>query len=152
MTSPASISSHDVTAESAGWLGQNVIGGDLGECLAGAAEQLEHAAAGLNAQHRHQRHAPGVRPDQSRELTGYRVIGTGHGHGRTPTGRPGDGAAAGPGQWQAYFVPVGRAGRQFQVPARILPAGAPPQRDAGTDQPQIRGVVIDGAEELLASQ
>jgi len=36
------------------------------------------------------------------------------------------------------------------VPARILPTGAAPQRDADTDQPQIGGVVIDGVEELLA--
>jgi len=42
-----------------------------------------------------------------------------------------------------------RARGQFQVPARILASRAPPQRDARTDQPQIRGVVVDGVQELL---
>ena len=154
MTSSASISSHEVAAESVGWLGQHVIGGDLGEWLAGVVEQPEHAAAGLDAHHRRQCHAPRTGPDQSHKLVWYHTIGPGPGRFRTPTGRPGGCAggrvAAGPGQGQAYLLPGVRADGKFQVPARILPTGAPPQRDAGTDQPQIGGVVIDGVEELLA--
>jgi hypothetical protein len=57
--------------------------------------------------------------------------------------------AAGRVQGQANLVPGVRACGQLQVPARILAAGAPTQRDAGADQPQIRGVVVDGVEELL---
>ncbi len=125
---------------SIGWLGRHVVGGDLGQCLAGAVEQPEHAAAGLDAHYRRQRRAPGPGPDQSRELFRYRV---GPGVRRCRT------LAAGRGQGQAYLVPGVRACGQFQVPARILAAGAPPQCDAGTDQPQIRSVVVDGVQELI---
>ena len=114
---------------SVGWLGRDVVGGDLGECLASAVDQPEHVAAGLDAHHRRQRRAPGIGPDQSCELFRYRPIGAG--------------------QRQAYLVPGVRARGQFQVPARILASRAPPQRDARTDQPQIRGVVVDGVQELL---
>jgi hypothetical protein len=34
------------------------------------------------------------------------------------------------------------------VPARIIAARAPPQRDPSTDQPQISGVIVDGIEDL----
>ena len=37
------------------------------------------------------------------------------------------------------------------MPARIIAAGALSQRDTGTDQPQILGVVADGVEDLLIS-
>jgi hypothetical protein len=114
---------------SVGWLGRDVVGGDLGECLAGAVGQPEHAAAGLDAHHRRQRRTPDAGPDQSGELFRHQAIGAGQG--------------------QAYLVPGVRARGQFQVPPRILASRAPPQRDARTDQPQIRGVVVDGVQELL---
>ena len=41
------------------------------------------------------------------------------------------------------------AAGQLQVPAGVLAAGAPPQRDPGPQEPQVLRVVVDGHEQLL---
>ena len=48
---------------------------------------------------------------------------------------------SGGGQGNAYLVPGAGTDGQLQVPARIIAARAPPQRDPSTDQPQISGVM-----------
>ena len=126
-----------MAADPSGRLGGDVVAAISASARPDPSKQPEHAAPGLDAHHRRQRLSPGYKPGPSPRASS---VPRRPWRGAWPHAR----RRARPGP-RLYLVPGVRARGQFQVPARILAAGAPPQRDAGIHQPQIRGVVVESA-------
>jgi hypothetical protein len=107
--------------------GHRVVG-DLGQGAAAVVPENRDHPAGPQGRHR-----PGPRtaedPCHRREEALGRVLDR-------------------PPQWRVQ-LPAGRAGRQLEMPAFVGAADAAAQRDPGTQQPQVRGVVVDGIEVVL---